>query len=149
MGGSGHPPSPRTGSGQPRAAVAPLGEAMADSGGFGPSPVLAIVRDLFFVARIRETARLTGVPVTLARTAEETERGLAARPRLAVLDLTADFDHDRILGAAAAAGVPVLGFTTHALAQRTRPWHGRCARVVTKETLTAELPSLLTRGLAP
>lgn len=131
MRGSGRPPSPPDGSGHP-----------------GGPPVLAIVRDLFFVARLRETARLTGVPLTVARTAEEAERGLAAGARLAVLDLTADFDHDRVLTAAAAAGVPVLGFTTHALAPRTRPWHARCARVVTKETLTAELPSLLTEGVA-
>ncbi|HXG03018.1 MAG TPA: hypothetical protein VNO23_06385 [Candidatus Binatia bacterium] len=140
--------------------MAPLGSATADTRGSGrpPSPpdgsghpggptVLAIVRDLFLVARIRETARLTGVPLAVARSADEGEQGLAARPRLALLDLTADFDHDRILAAAASAGVPVLGFTTHALARRTQPWHGRCARVVTKETLTAELPSLLSEGV--
>jgi hypothetical protein len=90
---------------------------------------------------------LTGVPLAVARSPEEVERELASRPRLAVLDLTADLDHDRILAAAAAAGVPVLGFTTHALARRTQPWHARCARVVTKETLTAELPSLLSEGV--
>ena len=44
---------------------------------------------------------------------------------------------------------PVLAFTTHALARETQPWHARCARVVTKETLTAELPSLLREGVAP
>lgn len=130
MGGSGRPPSPPISSGHP-----------------GGATVLAIVRDLFFVARIRETARLTGVPLAVARSPEEVERELASRPRLAVLDLTADLDHDRILAAAAAAGVPVLGFTTHALARRTQPWHARCARVVTKETLTAELPSLLSEGV--
>ncbi len=75
------------------------------------SPVLAIVKDLFFVARIRETARLAGVPLTFARTPEEITTGLAA------------------------------------CARQTQPWHARCERVVTKETLTAELPSLL-RGSA-
>jgi hypothetical protein len=42
----------------------------------------------------------------------------------------------------------VLGFTTHVLARSTQPLHGRCTRVVTKETLTQELPDLLTRGVA-
>ena len=65
--------------------------------------VLAVVSDLFFVARIRETARL--------------------------------------------AGVPVLGFTTHVLARQTEPWHARCARVVTKDALTQELPQLLRGGV--
>jgi hypothetical protein len=83
--------------------------------------VVAVVRDLFFVARIRETARLVGTPLAFARAPEE----LAAAP-----------------------DVPVLGFTTHALARATQPLHARCRRVVTKETLTQELPALLQHGLA-
>ena len=43
---------------------------------------------------------------------------------------------------------PVLAFTTHALAKQTQPWHARCDKVVTKETLTAELPTFLTEGIA-
>jgi len=42
----------------------------------------------------------------------------------------------------------VLGFTTHALARVTQPLHARCTRVVTKETLTQELPELLKTGVA-
>jgi hypothetical protein len=42
----------------------------------------------------------------------------------------------------------VVGFTTHALARATQPLHARCRRVVTKETLTQELPALLQHGLA-
>ena len=114
------------------------------SGGF---PVVAVVKDLFFVARIRETARLAGVPLTFARTTEEITTALARAPRFVLLDLTAGLDYDAILGAAEAAGVPILGFTTHALARQTQPWHGRCERVVTKETLTAELPTLLREGV--
>jgi len=109
--------------------------------------VLAIVKDLFFVARIRETARLAGVPLTFARTPEEITTGLAAAPRFALLDLTAGLDYEAILGATRRAGVPVLAFTTHALARQTQPWHARCERVVTKETLTAELPTLLRDGV--
>jgi hypothetical protein len=110
-------------------------------------PVLAVVKDLFFVARIRETARLTGVPLAIARSADEVDANVSG-PRLLVLDLTAGFDYARILDAAERAGIPVLGFTTHALARETQPWHARCARVVTKETLTAELPTLLREGVA-
>ncbi|MGH7390896.1 MAG: hypothetical protein ACREM3_15785 [Candidatus Rokuibacteriota bacterium] len=105
-----------------------------------------MVKDLFFVARIRETARLAGVPLAFARSPEEVEAG-AAGARFLVLDLTGPFDHERVFQAADAAGAPVLGFTTHALARQTQPWHGRCARVVTKETLTAELPTLLREGV--
>jgi hypothetical protein len=110
--------------------------------------VLAVVKDLFFVARIRETARLAAVPLAFAKTEADVEAALADRPRFVLLDLTAGLDHARILDAAAAAQVPVLGFTTHALARETQPWHPRCARVVTKETLTRELPTLLQGGVA-
>jgi len=109
--------------------------------------VLAIVKDLFFVARIRETARLAGVPLKFARTPAEIDAGLAAAPRFALIDLTAGLDYEAILGAAQRAGVPVLAFTTHAMARQTQPWHARCERVVTKETLTAELPTLLRDGV--
>jgi hypothetical protein len=109
--------------------------------------VVAVVKDLFFVARIRETARLAGVPLTFARTPEELTAAVAGAPRFVLLDLTAGLDHDAILGAAERADVPVLAFTTHALARQTAPWHARCGRVVTKETLTAELPALLRDGV--
>ena len=113
----------------------------------GSATVLAVVKDLFFVARIRETARLAGVPLAFARTPDEIAAGLTGAPRFVLLDLTSDLDYDAILGAAERAGVPVLAFTTHALARQTQPWHGRCERVVTKETLTAELPTLLREGV--
>jgi hypothetical protein len=110
--------------------------------------VLAVVKDLFFVARIRETARLAGVPLAFAKTPDDVDAALTERPRFILLDLTAGLDYSRILDAAASAAVPVLAFTTHALARETQPWHARCARVVTKETLTQELPALLREGVA-
>jgi hypothetical protein len=115
----------------------------------GEPPVVAVVRDLFFVARIRETARLAGVPLVFARTPEELTTALAAPTRFVLLDLTSTFDYPRVFATVEAAGrTPVLGYTTHVLARQTQPWHGRCARVVTKETLTQELPTLLREGVA-
>jgi hypothetical protein len=123
---------------------------MGDSGRPPGQPAdgeaLAVVKDLFFVARIRETARLAGVPLRFARSPEEVEAAAEGRPRFALLDLTAGLDYARIFAALDAAGVPVVAFTTHALARQTLPWHARCRRVVTKETLTAELPALLRQG---
>jgi hypothetical protein len=115
--------------------------------GDGEAPVLAVVTDLFFVARIRETGRLAGVRVEFARTPEQIEASLAHAPRLVLLDLTAGYDYDRIFTALAGAHSPVLGYTTHALGRQTQPWHSRCTRVVTKETLTQDLPRLLKEGV--
>ena len=109
-----------------------------------------MVTDLFFVARIRETARLTEVPVVFARTADDIRAALAEPARFVLVDLTTGVEPDAVFAAieAVTPRPPVLGFTTHALAATTRPWHARCDRVVTKETLTQELASLLKGGLA-
>ena len=112
------------------------------------APALAVVSDLFFVARIRETGRLAGVPVEFARTPEQVEASLARSPRLVLVDLTTGFDYERLFAALERARPPVLGFTTHALARQTQPWHARCDRVVTKETLTQELARFLKDGVS-
>jgi hypothetical protein len=114
----------------------------------GEAAVIAVVRDLFFVARIRETARLAGVPLVFARSPEELQARLAEPARFVLLDLTAGFDYEPLFATAEAAGAPVLAFTTHAAAKQTQPWHARCRRVVTKETLTQDLPALLREGVA-
>jgi hypothetical protein len=112
--------------------------------------VVAVVVDLFFVARIRETARLVGVPLCFARSPEELEQAAQRGPRFALVDLTSErLDYDLILAVAERARIPVLAFTTHALARRTQMWHARCHRVVTKETLTLELGALLQGGPVP
>src|SRR5437764_13522664 len=75
----------------------------------GPSPaharphptatrVIAIVSDLFFVARIRETARLAGVSLVFARSPEEIETALTDGARLVLLDLTGAFDYAAVFG---------------------------------------------------
>jgi hypothetical protein len=148
------PPQADTGAGgrdmgpQPRQPHTPQVDATPRQDSGPSAPVLAIVKDLFWVARIRETARLAEVAVTMVRSPEEVEAALTPRPRFALLDLTAGFDYERLFRSLDGAGVPVLAFTTHALAPHTKPWHPRCARVVTKETLTAELPRLLREGVA-
>lgn len=114
--------------------------------------VIAVVKDLFFVARIRETGRLVGTELVFARTPEELAAALeGGEPSLVIIDLTAPgWEYDAFFNGLEekAPGVPVLGFTTHALARQTQPLHCRCVRVVTKETLTAELPTILKAGLA-
>ena len=118
-----------------------------DQAADGEAPVLAVVSDLFFVARIRETGRLAGVRVEFARTPEQIEAALGRRPRLVMIDLTAGYDYERLFAALGGARPPVLGYTTHALGRQTQPWHARCDRVVTKETLTQERPRLLKEGV--
>jgi CheY-like chemotaxis protein len=114
--------------------------------------VVVVVKDLFFTARIRETARLVGTAAVFVRTPEEIGTALAAGGAdLAIVDLTTPgWDYDSLLDALdqARPRPPVLGYTTHVLARRTQPWHARCDRVVTKETLTQELAAIFRDGLA-
>lgn len=103
------------------------------------------------MARIKETARMVGTPLVFARTPEELEAALADTADLVILDLTTiGWDYERFFAAldGATARPSVLGFTTHVLARDTLPLHARCTRVVTKETLTQELPDLLKSGVA-
>jgi hypothetical protein len=68
-----------------------------------------------------------------------------------LVDLTTpDWDYGALFDAReqAGPGVPVLGYTTHALARQTQPLHARCTRVLTKEALTRDLGGILTAGLA-
>jgi hypothetical protein len=114
--------------------------------------VVAVVKDLFFGARIRETARVVGTPLAIVQTPERLVAELAAgAPELVIVDLTTPaLDYEAVFHAleTLASGTAVLGYTTHALAGETRPLHARCRRVVTKETLTRELGDILRRGLA-
>jgi CheY-like chemotaxis protein len=113
----------------------------------GSEPVVvAHVRDLLFSSRIQETAQRLGYRFRAARSLDDLRAALTDPPRLLMLDLTAsDLDQDAALREIDAAGrpAPVLGWTTHALWKATKPLHDRLDRVVTRETLTAELPALL------
>ena len=108
--------------------------------------VVAHVRDLLFSSRIAETAHRLGYPFRAARSLDDLRAALGGHPSLVMLDLTASgLDLDAALRVIEAAGhpAPVLGWTTHVLWKTTQPFHDRCDRVVTRETLTAELPELL------
>jgi len=113
--------------------------------------VLAVCKDLFFTARIGETGKAVGTTVEFVHHASEVTPKLSqSRYGLVLVDLTTPgWDYDALFQAleAGASRPPILGFTTHALAKTTQPWHPRCDRVVTKETLTQELPEILAQGL--
>ena len=131
-----------------RAPQAPHAPRPGEAGALRECPVIAICKDLFFVARIRETARLANVALKFTRTPDELRAALDEGSRLVLIDLTGSFDYEAMFNTLGDPRPPVLAFTTHALARQTQPWHARCDRVVTKETLTAELPGLLTNGIA-
>src|SRR5262249_20605826 len=111
----------------------------------------SVVKDLFFVARFRETARLAGTDIVFARSPLELSAALAEPTDLVILDLTVPgWDYEGFFAELEDSSThpPVLGITTHAVARRTQPLHARCTRVVTRETLTQELGKILREGIA-
>ena len=112
---------------------------------------VAVVKDLFFVARFRETARLSGAVLVFARSPFELSAALVEPTDLVILDLTVEgWDYEGLFKEleTPTTSPPVLGVTTHAVARHTQPLHSRCTRVVTREALTRELGAILREGIA-
>lgn len=114
-----------------------------------PRRVLVFVPDLFFAARIAETARAAGVTVENAELAAAVERGRAATPDLVILDLHASGDPlAAVLALAADAatrGVPIVGFYSHVdSALRDRALAAGVDRVLPRSAFTARLAAILT-----
>ena len=114
----------------------------------GAQPVLVVVSDLFFRAKIDAVARLLGLPLRVARSAEQLERHLATlRPSLVLVDLEAD-SIDPVVAIErlkqADVGAPVIGFASH-----TNPAVLRAARaagadeVMARSGFQVRLPGLL------
>jgi CheY-like chemotaxis protein len=115
--------------------------------------VLALVDDLFFRAKIVETARLTGVELACFATAEDlVEEARAHAPALVLVDLNSSQD---ALGAiqqlASGNSMPVVAFLSHVqvdLAESAR--RAGCTEVMPRSQFSKELPNILARAkLAP
>src|SRR5262249_48869925 len=112
---------------------------------------VAVVKDLFFVARFRAQARLFGAEITFARPPQHRSAPLTDPSDLIIHDLTVEgWDYERFFAELEGlpTNPPILGITTHAVARRTQPLHHGCTRVVTRETLTRELGTILREGIA-
>ncbi|MCL6565789.1 MAG: response regulator [Acidobacteriia bacterium] len=111
--------------------------------------VVALLDDLFFRARVQETARHAGITVEFVSTPEAlAERARQASARLYLIDLNA---RGNPLDAIARlrtqdSHTPVVGFLAHVqgeLAERARS--AGCSVVLPRSQFTRELPGLLQR----
>jgi CheY-like chemotaxis protein len=110
--------------------------------------VLGLLTDLFFSARIRETARQLGLPCEIARDpAALLERARAAAPTAIIIDMN-------LKGADAAAivrelratapGLPIVGYLFDAQEDlMLAAEEAGCDRVLSRGQLTRMLPDLL------
>jgi CheY-like chemotaxis protein len=109
--------------------------------------VVALVDDLFFQAKLVETARKLGVVLkTVSTGAALVEFLEGARPRLVVVDLNARQGAMEAVERLHSSGnpVPVIGFLSHVqteLAERARA--AGCSQVMPRSSFTANLSEIL------
>ncbi|HUJ39284.1 MAG TPA: hypothetical protein VLW54_01960 [Candidatus Acidoferrales bacterium] len=115
--------------------------------------VLALVDDLFFRAKLVETARLTDVELACFATAEDlVDEARAHPPALVIVDLNGE--HNPLFAIESLApgnSMPLVAFLSHVqteLAARAR--QAGCTEVMPRSQFSKELPSILARAkLAP
>jgi CheY-like chemotaxis protein len=110
--------------------------------------VVAAIPDLFFRAKVLETAKTLGVGLEVARDANELLQHIRQeRPRLVLMDLQAA-PVQPLESLVALAGIPVVGFLAHEQVDlRERALAAGCSEVLTKGQFSASLPALLRRAL--
>jgi CheY-like chemotaxis protein len=112
--------------------------------------VLALIDDIFFQAKLLETAKQLGVEVRACATPDALDSEMAkARPNLVVVDLNARADPLDAIGRVQASGrgVPLIGFLSHVqldLAERARA--AGCREVMPRSTFTQNLATILARA---
>ena len=110
--------------------------------------VIAAIPDLFFRAKVLETARTLAVTLGVARDADELLQQMRTeKPRLVLLDLQAAAMQplDTLV---ALEGIPVVGYLAHEMVElRDQALAAGCGEVLTKGQFSASLPSILRRAL--
>lgn len=112
--------------------------------------VLAFVNDLFFQAKILETAKQLGVEVRTFTTRDALLAEIAKQaPKLVIVDLNAGNKPLEAIESVrqAAPGVPLIAFLSHVqvdLAQQASA--AGCAQVMPRSQFTRELATILTHA---
>jgi CheY-like chemotaxis protein len=130
---------------------------MVNENANGATDVLALVDDLFFQARLAETARKLGVTLktvstgaTLVKMLEAAPDGVPGDlPRLVIVDLNARQGAVEAIEQLQRSGnpIPVIGFLSHVqteLADRARA--AGCKQVMPRSSFTANLSEILSQA---
>jgi CheY-like chemotaxis protein len=130
---------------------------MVNENANGTTDVLALVDDLFFQAKLSETARKLGVTLKTVSTGATLVKMLEAAPdgargdlpRLVVVDLNARQGAVEAIEQLQRSGnpIPVIGFLSHVqteLAERARA--AGCKQVMPRSSFTANLSEILSQA---
>jgi len=112
--------------------------------------VLALLDDIFFQAKLVETAKQLGVEVRTCQTADALDAEISkAVPKLVVVDLNARSNPLDAVSRVQAKGheIPLIGFLSHVqldLAERARV--AGCREVMPRSKFTENLATILARA---
>jgi DNA-binding NtrC family response regulator len=114
-----------------------------------PPPVLAIISDLLFRSKIDDAARQSGVPLRVAKSAEQLDRHLAKGiPVVVLVDLEMSESAAllaRLRATSGAATVPVIGFAGHTNVDVIRAARADGVQVMARSAFVDQLPTLMSR----
>ena len=112
--------------------------------------VIAAVDDLFFWAKILETAQRLNVPLALVRSPEElAEKARATHPALVIFDLNAEGCRPveairQVKADPDLQGTIALGFFSHVQHElKIAAAEAGCDRILARSAFTAQLPEIL------
>jgi len=112
--------------------------------------VVALVDDLFFQAKLLETAKRVGVDVRTCTTADAVDAEIAkAPPRLVVVDLNAHSEPFTVLERLHAGGdrIPLIAFLSHVQVDLAERAHAAgCREVMPRSKFTQNLATILARA---
>lgn len=117
--------------------------------------ILVAVDDLFFLAKIQETARQLKVPIDLAKTDKELLEKAEPAPALIILDLNSVAlkpipTITKIRHKAELKKTPLIGFLNHLQAElKLKAQEAGCNLVMPRSAFSVNLPSLLRRHGLP
>ncbi len=112
--------------------------------------VVALIDDIFFQAKLLETAKQVGVEVRACTTPDALDAEIAkSAPRLVVVDLNARSEPLKALERLQASGrkIPLIAFLSHVqvdLAERARA--AGCREVMPRSKFTQNLATILARA---
>ena len=112
--------------------------------------VLALIDDIFFQAKLLETAKQVGVELRACATPDALDAEIAkAAPKLVVVDLNARSNPLEAVGRVRATRgeIPLIGFLSHVqvdLAERARA--AGCGEVMPRSKFTQNLATILSRA---
>lgn len=113
---------------------------------------LVLERDLFFVAKIRETLKAAGRACVVVKSLDDWRTHLAAdtRPQLALVHFgLAGVEWQAAIAAAKDAGLPILAFGSHVdLAAQTEARAAGATRVIANSKLASDLIGQLDQTIA-